>query len=105
MKTILVTGDVGYNNTEQIMKDLEYLFRVKALPEVFEVITTEAPGVEAVIAPVLRDAGISVVKVSELPEVIDIVIVFLNDKEQRSTDIMMHQWQLKRPVYPFKVSY
>lgn len=104
MKTVAITGDAGYTNVEQIMKDLEYLFRVKALPEVFEVYTTEAEGVEKVITPVLRDAGISVVKVDELPDV-DIMVVFLNNKEKRAYDLMMHQWHSKRPVYPFMVSH
>lgn len=104
MKTVLITGDSWITDTDMIMRDLEYLFRIKALPEQFKVISTSAEGVERIIEPVLLQAGLDVTVYSELPEEIDIVVVFLSDKEPRAYEIMMKQWHSKKPVYPFKVT-
>lgn len=103
MKTVLVTGDPWITDAEMLMVSLEHLFKVKALPDEFEVISQNFTGVEATINPVLESAGIKVTIVEELPEVIDIIVVFLDNTDQRAYDIMMNQWHSKRPVYPFHV--
>lgn len=104
MKTVLITGDSWLKDPAIIMKELEWLFSVRALPEEFSVVSTNAEGVEATINPVLVDAGIPVTITDELPEVIDIIVVLLTGKEERAHTIMMEQWMNKRPVYPFYVS-
>lgn len=105
MKTVLVTGDEHITDVDMIMNNLEYLFRTKALPEQFKVISTNAPGVEQVICPILRDAGFGVTEYQELPEQIDIIVVFtsLDDVSSRAYQIMNKQWSDRKPVYPFHV--
>ena len=101
MKTVFITGDSWITDAQVIMKELEYLFSVKALPEQFKVITTGAEGVEQTIEPVMLEAGFDVTHYNEPPEDIDIVVVLLSEKEERAKAIMIKQWQSRKAVYPF----
>lgn len=103
MKTVLITGDERFTNIDIIMRDLDYLFRTKQLPPSFKVVTTGAAGVEAVVEPVMLDAGFDVTSYSEVPEHVNIVVVFFIEENTRAYEIMMNQWNNKKPVFPFKV--
>lgn len=103
MKTVIITGDPWITDADMLMKNLEYLFGNGSLPPEFEVITQNAPGVEATINPMLEEAGLKVTVVDELPEV-DIVVVFLDNSDERAHAIMMAQWGSRKPVFPFHVS-
>lgn len=103
MKTVLITGDSWFTDIDQIMGGMEYLYKVGALPDKFKVITTGAEGVEKVSEPIMLEAGFDVTHYNELPEDIDIIIVFLSDTEERAFNIKMNQWNKHKPVYPFFV--
>ena len=104
MKTVIITGDPWITDADMLMKNLEYLFSNGSLPEEFRIITENAPGVEQTVNPMLEGAGIPIEVVEayneELP---DILVVFLDNSDQRAYDIMMRQWHSRKPVYPFHV--
>ncbi len=100
MRTVFVTGDSWITDAAMIMADLEYLFNVGTIKDTDTFITTNAAGVEATIAPLLQEAGLSVVPVTDISEP-DIVVVLLSEKEERAHEIMMNQWRSHKAVYPF----
>ena len=102
MKTVRIIGNKDFTDADFIMNQLEYLFGVNALPESFEVISANTAGAEAVITPLLKEAGITVIETVE-PSEVDILVVFYLDESDPVYQPMMEQWRNHKPVYPFKV--
>ena len=103
MKTVLIVSDPEHKDVDGMMASLEHLFSVRSLPDEFIVITSNAPGAETLMPPIMAEAGFEVKVVDDVSEP-DIMVAFTSKREGRAYDLMMHQWNSKRWVYSFHVS-
>lgn len=101
MKSVVIIHDKNYSDVNRMMDSIDYVAQhSKTFDGEFTVYLEE----DSPLVDVISDSGLPL-QVGNLPEEPDTVIVFTyDDLSTNAHQIMMNQWQSRRPVYPFMVT-
>jgi hypothetical protein len=103
MKTVLIIHDIDYTDINNMMSGIDYIARTsKTFDGDFQIMIEQGSPLE----PVLKDAGLPFIIAMVMPDEPDTVIAFTYSDDELSSparDIVMAQWQSRRPVYPFQL--
>lgn len=103
MKTVAIISDGDFTDTEKMMQSIEHLVSVGSWPEECEILTSNAPGAETVMMPIMREVGFTVTEVPDV-SVADIMVTFTSKREGRAHDLLMAHWNAAKWVYAFHVA-